>query len=98
MTKGRNTTVVGVRLPDETVAKLKRLAHSRRRSVSELMKQAISDYIGHSNLNKPKKQKVINEKPVEPEVKQEETFPKVGRNDPCPCGSGLKYKRCHGKY
>jgi preprotein translocase subunit SecA len=23
--------------------------------------------------------------------------PKVGRNDPCPCGSGLKYKRCHGK-
>jgi preprotein translocase subunit SecA len=22
---------------------------------------------------------------------------KVGRNDPCPCGSGLKYKRCHGK-
>lgn len=23
--------------------------------------------------------------------------PKVGRNDPCPCGSGKKYKRCHGK-
>ena len=23
--------------------------------------------------------------------------PKVGRNDPCPCGSGLKYKQCHGK-
>ncbi len=22
---------------------------------------------------------------------------KVGRNDPCPCGSGLKYKACHGK-
>ena len=21
---------------------------------------------------------------------------KVGRNDPCPCGSGFKYKRCHG--
>ena len=21
---------------------------------------------------------------------------KVGRNDPCPCGSGVKYKRCHG--
>ena len=29
-----------------------------------------------------------------------ETFhrnaPKVGRNDPCPCGSGKKYKKCHG--
>ncbi len=23
--------------------------------------------------------------------------PKVGRNDPCPCGSGQKYKKCHGK-
>ncbi len=23
--------------------------------------------------------------------------PKVGRNEPCPCGSGVKYKRCHGK-
>jgi preprotein translocase subunit SecA len=24
-------------------------------------------------------------------------YPKVGRNDPCPCGSGRKYKHCHGK-
>jgi preprotein translocase subunit SecA len=24
------------------------------------------------------------------------THPKVGRNDPCPCGSGKKYKQCHG--
>jgi preprotein translocase subunit SecA len=23
--------------------------------------------------------------------------PRVGRNDPCPCGSGKKYKKCHGK-
>jgi SEC-C motif-containing protein len=23
-------------------------------------------------------------------------LPKAGRNDPCPCGSGMKYKRCHG--
>jgi preprotein translocase subunit SecA len=23
--------------------------------------------------------------------------PKVGRNDACPCGSGKKYKQCHGK-
>ncbi len=24
-------------------------------------------------------------------------LPKVGRNDPCPCGSGKKYKQCHGR-
>jgi preprotein translocase subunit SecA len=28
------------------------------------------------------------------QVKRDE--PKVGRNDPCPCGSGKKYKKCHG--
>ena len=25
------------------------------------------------------------------------TGQKVGRNDPCPCGSGKKYKHCHGR-
>ena len=25
------------------------------------------------------------------------SLPKVGRNEPCPCGSGRKYKNCHGK-
>jgi preprotein translocase subunit SecA len=24
------------------------------------------------------------------------TAQRAGRNDPCPCGSGKKYKRCHG--
>ena len=28
---------------------------------------------------------------------QESGLPKVGRNDPCPCGSGKKYKQCHGR-
>ena len=26
------------------------------------------------------------------------TWGKVGRNEACPCGSGKKYKHCHGKY
>ena len=31
---------------------------------------------------------------VQPPVRRE--GPKVGRNDPCPCGSGQKFKKCHG--
>jgi preprotein translocase subunit SecA len=36
------------------------------------------------------------------EIKVDETtmpleVPRVGRNEPCPCGSGKKYKQCHGK-
>ncbi len=39
--------------------------------------------------------------PAEPEIKLPSVTirrdtPKVGRNDPCPCGSGKKYKNCHG--
>jgi preprotein translocase subunit SecA len=36
---------------------------------------------------------------AEPKAPQpvERHTPKVGRNDPCPCGSGKKYKHCHGK-
>jgi uncharacterized protein len=29
--------------------------------------------------------------------KLKEIFPDTGRNDPCPCGSGVKFKKCHGK-
>ena len=30
-------------------------------------------------------------------VTKKRSTAKVGRNDPCPCGSGKKYKKCHGK-
>jgi preprotein translocase subunit SecA len=38
----------------------------------------------------PQQQKAGKQKPVVVEQK-------IGRNDPCPCGSGKKYKKCHGK-
>ena len=31
--------------------------------------------------------------PTAPVVREQ---PKIGRNDPCTCGSGMKYKKCHG--
>ncbi|MGH7903581.1 MAG: SEC-C metal-binding domain-containing protein, partial [Candidatus Dormibacteraceae bacterium] len=35
--------------------------------------------------------------PVQAAIGTREVAGKVGRNDPCPCGSGQKYKRCHGR-
>jgi preprotein translocase subunit SecA len=35
---------------------------------------------------------LASESPVDPA-----SIPVVGRNEPCPCGSGLKYRQCHGK-
>jgi protein translocase subunit secA len=35
--------------------------------------------------------------PAEARAEKGEDGKKIGRNDPCPCGSGKKYKNCHGK-
>jgi preprotein translocase subunit SecA len=43
--------------------------------------------------NDPSKQDTREKQRTEP-IRAEKT---VGRNDPCPCGSGKKYKNCHGK-
>jgi uncharacterized protein YecA (UPF0149 family) len=37
-----------------------------------------------------------DEGPRQPDMTIVNTAPKVGRNEPCPCGSGKKYKKCCG--
>ena len=39
----------------------------------------------------------IQQKPMPQSHAVESGKKKIGRNDPCPCGSGKKYKHCHGK-
>jgi preprotein translocase subunit SecA len=36
------------------------------------------------------------EEPISTPAPAQRSDAKVGRNDPCPCGSGKKYKKCHG--
>ncbi|WP_303849735.1 preprotein translocase subunit SecA [Seleniivibrio woodruffii] len=48
---------------------------------------------------KEEQRDIFAEKPQQQEDKRtpiKREFPKVGRNDLCPCGSGKKYKKCHG--
>lgn len=52
---------------------------------SSELESGVADEAGMLNQSQPKKQKTV--------VKEE----KVGRNDPCPCGSGKKFKNCHGR-
>lgn len=53
----------------------------------------------HGNMNQFTNRKTTNKNsrsaPEKAQVKR--TSPKVGRNDPCPCESGKKYKHCHGR-
>jgi len=48
-------------------------------------------------ISRPLPPLILNrgEEPVAPQTVQH-SDDKVGRNDPCPCGSGKKYKKCHG--
>lgn len=52
-------------------------------------------------LSKPELAQQTNGMPVDDTRELQRTQPirveqKIGRNDPCPCGSGKKYKACHG--
>ncbi|MGZ9087126.1 MAG: SEC-C metal-binding domain-containing protein, partial [Rhodoplanes sp.] len=38
----------------------------------------------------------VSEAPAARDANNPATWGKVGRNEPCPCGSGKKYKHCHG--
>ena len=48
-------------------------------------------------ISRPQPKLTLNrgEEPVATQTAQR-SDDKVGRNDPCPCGSGKKYKKCHG--
>ena len=50
---------------------------------------------GEKQVAKRGKARTAGDGPTTAPIKRDR--PKVGRNDPCPCGSGKKYKKCHGK-
>jgi preprotein translocase subunit SecA len=61
----------------------KRLA-AQRRALQRISETHAEAGDGEGAKPRPKQETVVR------------TQPKVGRNDPCPCGSGKKYKKCHG--
>lgn len=48
------------------------------------------------NRDEPENMSDLDRKmaPIAREIQKETQFPKVGRNEPCPCGSGKKFKKC----
>ncbi|MBN5281604.1 preprotein translocase subunit SecA [Serratia ureilytica] len=72
---------VQVRMPEEVEA----LEQQRREEAERLARQ---QQLSHHDENA-----LVTEDPNAPATAER----KVGRNDPCPCGSGKKYKQCHGR-
>lgn len=48
-------------------------------------------------LHKKEKDGVVEVRMTEQEIKENAAKKSIGRNNPCPCGSGKKYKNCCGR-
>ena len=90
-------------MPSEVIGVFRRLAtrlHTPRRRLVSDEKVILYDQKGHIGpvMTDLREEfgKILREQDL-PDLADLTQIPKVGRNDPCPCGSGLKYKRCHGK-
>ncbi len=74
--------------------KLRVKTKEKKKEVAAVLKK--NGWLGEIEVDSGKPEDLVAlrllEKPVKP-VHVKET---PGRNDPCPCGSGKKYKKCHG--
>jgi preprotein translocase subunit SecA len=73
------------RVKEDTLQKLCMVQIRREEEVEEMRERQRQDYIMSRG----------EDTPASRTVRREEK--KIGRNDPCPCGSGKKYKRCCGR-
>ncbi|MCB9261852.1 MAG: preprotein translocase subunit SecA [Flavobacteriales bacterium] len=73
-------------------SQVRQAQETHHRRGDEGMKTSRADDIGLSNKT-PQQQPAQVQREISKPIKVEN---KIGRNDPCPCGSGKKYKKCHG--
>jgi len=73
------------RIKEDTLQKLCMVQIRREEEVEEMRERQRQDYIMSRGEDTPASQTVRREEK------------KIGRNDPCPCGSGKKYKKCCGR-
>jgi preprotein translocase subunit SecA len=71
------------------------------RSESDFESMEAQPAVGNVQYHHADYDEALGQKPAAADGEQHQPFvragEKVGRNDPCPCGSGKKYKHCHGK-
>ena len=72
---------------EEEIVQAEAAERARAEAVARQMQFQHPDMGGYS----------ADEEAADPDYQNPSEVPKVGRNDPCPCGSGKKYKHCHGQ-
>ena len=88
----RDVTRVLFKLEPMTREQMESMEQQRRREAEEAQRRMQLQHADASAL-----QPQAPEEPAEVKQQPMRAQAKVGRNEPCPCGSGKKYKACHGK-
>jgi uncharacterized protein YecA (UPF0149 family) len=91
--------LMGVEFPEleqwQLEAATKRLEIETKLTEAELQRLVAEKESTERELQRLKmKERSLRRQVAEKQSQQESTSKKIGRNDPCPCGSGKKFKRC----
>ncbi len=92
MTVKRETVHLMARVEPVTREQMEAMENQRREELARQKMQLRHDEL--SALGEPEEEQAAAPRSQTPVVREGR---KVGRNDPCPCGSGKKYKSCHGQ-
>ena len=92
MTVKRETVHLMARVEPITREQMEAMENQRREELARQKMQLRHDEL--SALGDEEEEQTAAPRPQTPVVREGR---KVGRNDPCPCGSGKKYKNCHGQ-
>ena len=98
---------VRIQLSPEAVEARKRMAEAQQRGMNARHTESGSAMSGAENnarssfsgeqARRQASSSAMSQRSRGDSITVRRTTPKVGRNDPCPCGSGKKYKMCHGR-
>ncbi len=81
----------------DPLSEYQREAYDMFTDMVDSVKRDAVRYLFHVELAQPKTEpKRVEANPTGGKSTKQAVSDKVGRNDPCPCGSGKKFKRCHG--
>lgn len=89
-TERRNAVTISITRKDDYEDEEMEQAAQERRAMARMDRKGKN--AGGMPQEAPKEDKKENHTPIRRD------HPKIGRNDPCPCGSGKKYKNCHGRF
>lgn len=95
-------TRLTLRLPPDLASQAAAVAEQQGLTMNAFIVQAVrnwADYQGKrmGRSSPPAAVPARSSNPASAPSPAVQNVPKVGVNEPCPCGSGQKYKRCHGR-